>query len=352
MKPQSATAWLLIAAAGCGSGDTEPFPPNGGAPPLAAPLIGVPGAELFYGAYRDHGAAQPTDYSCGIKAYSGHQGVDILLRNFGTQDSGVTVVAAAAGRVTLVTDGLFDRSTTNGSGGFGNYVLLDHEGGLRTIYGHLRAGSVAVNVGEDVVAGTPLGLVGSSGNSSWPHLHFEVRRGQAAVDPFLGDCNRIQASYWDRQLVYQSGFAVLDAGVSDRANVGFADLLERLPDAERVTEASESVLFWAQASNLAADSIRIDLRPAGGAVQTRVAAGRTTTFSMIFVSARLAVAGALAAGVYQVEFWQKPLSGGPFVLAAARSFTVLPAPAAVRAPRPPASAAVLEVSRSGGDAGR
>jgi len=75
---------------------------------FASPLIGRPMEELFYGAYLDQGSR---DYNCGAKYYSGHRGTDILLRNFRVQDSGVTVVAAAAGRVMLTHDGEPDRNS-------------------------------------------------------------------------------------------------------------------------------------------------------------------------------------------------------------------------------------------------
>src|SRR5688500_8936640 len=157
---------------------------------FAAPIEGAPMADVFYGAYMDHDpAAGAQDWSCGVKSYDGHGGVDILLRNFRVQDLGVPVIAAAGGTVIGTSDGLPDRNTSWDVGGYGNYVEISHPGGLTTIYGHLRRGSIAVTQGQQVEEGALLGLVGSSGKSNWPHLHFEVRRSGAAVDPFAGGCS-------------------------------------------------------------------------------------------------------------------------------------------------------------------
>lgn len=94
-----------------------------------------------------------------------HEGIDIGA------GSGTPVGAAAAGKVT----GAF-RSLTSGL-----TVEVTHEGGLTTRYLHLSA--IKVRLGETVRAGTVIGLVGSTGVSTGPHLHFEVRRDGQPVDP-------------------------------------------------------------------------------------------------------------------------------------------------------------------------
>jgi peptidoglycan hydrolase-like protein with peptidoglycan-binding domain len=85
---------------------------------------------------------------------------------------GLPVAAAGSGRVTW-------SGWVNG--GYGILVVVSHSAGVRTLYAHLSRTSVAV--GQRVVAGQEVGLVGSTGASTGPHLHFEVRVRGAAVDP-------------------------------------------------------------------------------------------------------------------------------------------------------------------------
>ena len=67
--------------------------------------------------------------------------------------------------------------------GYGLHVIIDHDGGLSSLYGHLN--SVLVESGDVVLAGEVIGTVGSTGNATGPHLHFEIRRDGIAEDPRL-----------------------------------------------------------------------------------------------------------------------------------------------------------------------
>ncbi len=66
-------------------------------------------------------------------------------------------------------------------GGYGKAVIVEHTDGLQTLYGHL--GEVLVELGSEIRAGDAVGLMGSSGRSTAPHLHFEVRRAGEVIDP-------------------------------------------------------------------------------------------------------------------------------------------------------------------------
>ncbi len=94
-----------------------------------------------------------------------HNGVDMA------GGSGSTIVACRGGTVVLA----------GSNGGYGNTVVIDHGGGMATLYAHQS--SLAVRIGDQVGAGQVIGYVGSTGASTGPHLHFEVRISGNPVDP-------------------------------------------------------------------------------------------------------------------------------------------------------------------------
>ncbi|MBC5815977.1 MAG: peptidoglycan DD-metalloendopeptidase family protein [Candidatus Eremiobacteraeota bacterium] len=94
-----------------------------------------------------------------------HQGLDIGA------SMGTTISAAAAG--TIISAGWY--------GGYGNFILIDHGNGLSTGYGHCS--QIFVSAGQEVQRGQAIGAVGSTGVSTGPHLHFEVRVNGKTVDP-------------------------------------------------------------------------------------------------------------------------------------------------------------------------
>jgi murein DD-endopeptidase MepM/ murein hydrolase activator NlpD len=101
----------------------------------------------------------------GMRGTRLHAGIDFPAA------SGTRVSAAAAGTV----------ATVGWDGGWGNYVVVDHGGGVRTLSAHLS--SVAVAQGTPVAAGARIGAVGATGLATGPHLHFEVFSRGANVDP-------------------------------------------------------------------------------------------------------------------------------------------------------------------------
>ncbi|HOJ93183.1 MAG TPA: M23 family metallopeptidase, partial [Dictyoglomaceae bacterium] len=94
-----------------------------------------------------------------------HTGIDIAVAY------GTPIKAAASGKVIYA--GWY--------GGYGNLIILDHGGNISTLYGHLS--KIVVKIGEEVAEGEIIGYVGSTGLSTGPHLHFEVRVNGSPVDP-------------------------------------------------------------------------------------------------------------------------------------------------------------------------
>ena len=86
--------------------------------------------------------------------------------------SGTPILAADSGIATVI---------PNNGNGYGNYIIINHGGGRTTLYAHMSA--FAVSNGQSVTQGQTIGYVGSTGNSTGPHLHFEVRVNGATTDP-------------------------------------------------------------------------------------------------------------------------------------------------------------------------
>lgn len=129
-----------------------------------------------------------TDYHGLTRTYDQHDGTDIRLRSLVQMRAGVAVLAAAAGTVLRVRDGMADVSMrtqafTPGQD-CGNGLVIDHGGGWETQYCHMARGSLIVLPGQRVAAGEALGKVGLSGNTEFPHLHITVRQDGKAIDPF------------------------------------------------------------------------------------------------------------------------------------------------------------------------
>lgn len=98
---------------------------------------------------------------------AGHNGLDIPA------PEGTPIAAAQTG--TVITAGWVE--------GFGNCIIINHGGGLWTLYGHLVNGGILVSVGQQVNKGDIIGKVGTTGRSTGPHLHFGVYMNGATVNP-------------------------------------------------------------------------------------------------------------------------------------------------------------------------
>ena len=156
---------------------------------------------------------QVLDYNCGARTYDNnsgynHRGTDFFLWPFPwtVMDAGtISAVAAAPGTIIARIDGNFDRECT-GANDTPNYLFVQHSDGTVAWYLHLKNGSLTPKgIGASVLAGEYLGLVASSGASTGPHLHFELRASSAGnaevLDPFQGSCQN-SASSWAQQRPY------------------------------------------------------------------------------------------------------------------------------------------------------
>lgn len=210
------------------------------------------------------------DYRCGHRTNDKHDGLDIRLLDMAAQRAGVDVLAAAAGRVIAVRDGVPDISIRAP----GAPSVVGHECGNRVgirigpgwiiDYCHLANGSLKVKLGDTVAAGQPLAHVGLSGDTEFPHLHFSVRHDNQVVDPFspaaAGGCATAPGSLWTPaaagQAPYKRG-VVLNAGFAT-AVVDMAGIEDR--SAAQPTASSPAIVAYARLIGLeAGDVIDISL---------------------------------------------------------------------------------------------
>ncbi len=167
--------------------------------------------------YVDHNPAFPNsvqDWNCGARTYDtnagyNHAGMDIFLWPFDQNMMAagqVEIVAAAPGVIVAKFDNNFDRNCAFNSSNW-NAVYIQHADGTVAWYGHMKRSSLTSKaIGASVVQGEFLGLVGSSGNSTGPHLHFELHDAVGTVvDPYTGACSTGQSWWAAQKPYYESG---------------------------------------------------------------------------------------------------------------------------------------------------
>ena len=256
----AATSVLAVAA-----GAAWPQEP----PALSAPIACEAGKTCLIQNYVDRGSGQgPRDYRCGFLTYEKHSGVDFRVTDAAWARQGIPVLAAAPGRVRATRDGMPDisvviagKETVTGREA-GNTVVIEHENGWQTQYAHLRRGSVTVRQGDSVERGQAIGVVGLSGNTEFPHLHFEVRHQRRPVDPFVGlepgaPCALGKQPLWRREVLEAFAYVetgLLDADISGRPPSLTAGSVDR-ERTGRFTAGSPTVVFWVQIFGARADDL-------------------------------------------------------------------------------------------------
>jgi len=159
-------------AAAAAAAAARPSTPSAPAPaPSAGGSSGGGGASSGSGWVRPSAGYMSSGYGMRVNPVTGvyrmHDGIDLA------PGCNSPIYAATSGTVTFA--GL--------TGGYGNYIQVSHGGGVSTAYGHIVNGGIKVSRGQSVVAGQLIALVGSTGNSTGCHLHFETRVGGASTNP-------------------------------------------------------------------------------------------------------------------------------------------------------------------------
>lgn len=218
------------------------------------------------------------DYNDNDWSYNGHNGTDICLHDFRQMDRCVRVIAAASGTVVQISISNFDRNTELGTGLPANIVQIRNEDGTYAFYYHLMKNSVTVKLGEYVLQGQTIGYVGSSGNSTDAHLHFEpgYYSGNTWIkrDPWQGTYNH-SASLWASQNPYVGfrDFKMQDCGVYTESLVGgnFSNtgnyIKERIYQPNTISGYESKIGFWMQLQgNNTGKQIRYQIRRSDGSL--------------------------------------------------------------------------------------
>jgi hypothetical protein len=256
--------------------------PGAGAIELSLPADCEPGKSCFVQQYADLDPGPGAkDYACGAETYDGHDGLDLRVRTLKDVERGVAVLAAAAGTVIGLRDGVpdhllrseADREAVAGLE-CGNGVLIDHGGGWQSQYCHMRRGSVRVGKGERVEAGQALGSIGYSGAAAFPHVHLTVRHNGKPVDPFRGEgapeaCGLGPEPLWKpaavKALAYRPG-EILDVGFS-AGRVAMEGLELGIVQSFVPDRSSAALVAWGWAINLQkGDRITVKLSGPGGEI--------------------------------------------------------------------------------------
>ena len=259
------SAALLGGALAAGAAET---------PQLAFPVACAPDRDCWIQNYVDvEPGAGVRDYACGAMTYDGHKGVDIRVADRSRLASGVEARAAAPGKVIGARDGMPDhgagRAGAQPGRECGNGVRLEHGEGWTTQYCHLKRGSVRVRRGESVQAGAPLGAIGLSGLTEFPHLHFQLEKDGRAVDPFRGACGAGGEPLWRADVLaalpymalrfFNSGFA---SGRPEHRRVSAGEYSASAPD-----RGAPVLTFWFELAGVApGDRVRYSLRGPDGAL--------------------------------------------------------------------------------------
>ena len=246
-------AFAIISLSSIGSAEIS----NLSNPPVfALPIKCNLGADCYIMHYVDlDPGREPVDFGCGRQTYSHHDGTDFGIADLESMKRGVPVMAAAAGIVLRVRDGVADKIIADQTQRAsvdkmecGNGIVVDHGNGWQTQYCHLRKGSVTVKQGVKVDKGTVLGMVGVSGLASFPHVHFTVRHLGKVIDPFVGEtnvsgCHVLRHPLWEKSPDYmpagliRAGFA---SKTPDQAALWRGEFAETKADSAKLT----ALIFW------------------------------------------------------------------------------------------------------------
>lgn len=291
-----------------------------GAPAFEFPLACKINVDCAVQKYFDHDpGAGAKDYMCGDLVNDKHSGIDIRVPSYVDMRRGVPVLAAAPGVVWRTRDGVEDINVRQvgkevvDEYGLGNVVVIDHGNGWRSFYGHMRKGSVAVKEGDRVEAGQQVGLVGLSGLTEFPHVHFMVMEGKTPTDPFTGTAATDPTACGDSSRTLWSAKALAEFAYTPTGPL-IAGFSTDKPEAETARNggygtnplpaSAATLFFWAEYFGLQQGDRQIFriLAPDGTALVDYDQPAQARKILMFRYVGTRAPAGGFRPGIYRAEF--------------------------------------------------
>lgn len=199
-----------------------------------------------------------TDPNCQGRTYDTHKGTDFALLDEKAMRNGVPVIAVKDGIIDRLRDGEDDNWKTNADldnikkqrKECGNAIMIDHDDGTKSIYCHLRQNSIIVKKGQSVKKGDTIGMVGMSGFTEFPHLHYGLIKDGEIIDPFTGRKSSSKCGLdnskplWDKNLnlSYQP-FIIQASGFS--TTIPDLDRLGRdASTTDVISLTDKNIVFW------------------------------------------------------------------------------------------------------------
>ena len=224
-----------------------------------------------------------TDPFCLAQTSDGHKGTDFAILDGMAMERGVNVLAAANGTVQKIRDGEPDRWATpedlkavqEQRKECGNAILITHENGIKTLYCHLKNGSLTVKPEDKVKTGDVIAKVGLSGFTEFPHVHFGILKGNEILDPFTGlnndakECGQIKKEMWQKETIidYQS-LSIMDIGFSNSVPT-LRNIEKDSNFANNISLQSDIISFWVTILGAQkGDEIVMEIRDPNGKIYT------------------------------------------------------------------------------------
>lgn len=226
------------------------------APPFVVPADCVLGETCWVVRYVDRDPGPGVrDVGCGTLTGASHEGTDFALADMAELARGIAVLSPGAGTVVGVRDGMPDVAVDAQGApplagrNCGNGVRIEHAAGWVSQLCHLRRDSLLVRAGDAVEAGQPVGRVGLSGETSFPHVHWSLWREGTLVDPYDGaevaggaDCGAPGASLIAGSPGYDP-LPLVDAGFAPTAPAD-EDLLRGWHGETTLPSTAPALVMW------------------------------------------------------------------------------------------------------------